>query len=78
MSINFLQLNQYTAHFDLHPIYGISDFENRQLRTLHGGLLKVERKNGQDYFQISKNPSKECAGLSDLVGETGKCYKAGT
>lgn len=73
----FFQLNQYTAHLDLHPLYGISVEQNRQLRTLHGGLLRVERKNDQDFFQTSHNPAKECAGLTDLVGETGKCFKAG-
>lgn len=73
----FFQLNRYTAYFDLHQIYGISVAQNKDLRALIGGLLKVEKKNDQDWFQISQNPTRECTGFTNLFGATGQCFKGG-
>lgn len=62
-----------TAFLDLHPIYGMSDEENKELRTFEGGLLKVNKINGQDWFINSTNPKRDCP----YIKSTSYCFHGG-
>lgn len=67
------QKTEVTAYLDLHPIYGKSDAENRNLRTLRMGLLKVDIENGQEWFTNSPNPALDCFAATNPT----VCFRGG-
>ncbi|XP_049543970.1 peroxidase-like [Anopheles darlingi] len=67
------QINSVTSFLDLSLVYGNTQAESLQLRTLTGGLLKVETRGGSDWPPRHPNASTTCTLRTPLEA----CYLTG-
>ncbi|CAG9827645.1 unnamed protein product [Diabrotica balteata] len=67
------QLSAVTAYLDLSLIYGNTEDICMKLRTLEGGLLKLETRNQREWFPESTERDMFCP----LLNENELCYHTG-
>lgn len=67
------QLTTVTHYMDLSLVYGNSAQQNQELRTLYGGRMIVDIRNGHEWLPQTPNRTTDC----DVVDPQEVCYLAG-